>query len=107
MPIRVNHLLILFISVKNHKDKHYSNESLLLFGNGDGGGGPLSSMLERLDRMKDVNGLPQVQYGDPSTFFDRLAKNADDLVEWHGELVCFTMQRRCFTSDTCLLTTVL
>lgn len=41
-------------SVKNNKDKAYANASLLVFGNGDGGGGPLPSMIERLNRMQDV-----------------------------------------------------
>jgi alpha-mannosidase len=41
-------------SVRNHRDKEYSNSSLLVYGNGDGGGGPLASMIERLRRMKDV-----------------------------------------------------
>lgn len=44
-------------SVNNHNDKEYSNESLLVFGNGDGGGGPLSSMIERLNRLKDIVSL--------------------------------------------------
>jgi alpha-mannosidase len=43
-----------YISVKNHRDKVYSNASLLVYGNGDGGGGPLASMIERLRRMKNV-----------------------------------------------------
>jgi alpha-mannosidase len=42
------------ISVKNNRDKVYSNASLLVYGNGDGGGGPLASMIERLRRMKNV-----------------------------------------------------
>ncbi len=45
-------------SVKNNKDKEYSDRSLLLYGNGDGGGGPLIPMIERLNRMKNVVGLP-------------------------------------------------
>lgn len=30
--------------VKNYKEKERSNESLMVFGHGDGGGGPLMSM---------------------------------------------------------------
>lgn len=40
--------------MRNHRDKEYSNTSLLVYGNGDGGGGPLASMIERLRRMKNV-----------------------------------------------------
>jgi alpha-mannosidase len=45
--------------VQNNKDKLYSNKSLLLlvYGNGDGGGGPLIPMIERLERMKSLQGL--------------------------------------------------
>jgi alpha-mannosidase len=49
--------------VRNHKDKDNSNESLLLIGHGDGGGGPHPDMIERLERMTNVEGLPQVQFG--------------------------------------------
>lgn len=45
---------LIVCSVKNHRDKVYTNESLLVYGNGDGGGGPLGGMIERLRRMKDV-----------------------------------------------------
>ncbi len=47
-------------SVRNHKDKEYSNESLLVFGNGDGGGGPLASMIERLNRLKDIVNIHEI-----------------------------------------------
>ena len=32
---------------------------MLLFGHGDGGGGPTEDMLERLERVGDVDGLPR------------------------------------------------
>ncbi|KAJ3042014.1 hypothetical protein HDV00_008306 [Rhizophlyctis rosea] len=55
--------------VTNNKDKPYSNKSLLLYGNGDGGGGPLPDMLRRLDRLKRVQGLPAtVTPGHPQDF---------------------------------------
>lgn len=47
-------------SVRNHKDKEYSNESLLVFGNGDGGGGPTAAMIERLHRLKDIVNIHEI-----------------------------------------------
>jgi alpha-mannosidase len=42
-------------SENNFKDKGRSNCSLMLFGVGDGGGGPLTSHIESLVRMKDLD----------------------------------------------------
>jgi len=59
-------------NVSNYKDHDRSNQSYLLFGFGDGGGGPTRAMLEQLNRMKDVDGLPQVTQRTPLDFFQRL-----------------------------------
>ncbi|KAJ3154526.1 Glycoside hydrolase, 38 vacuolar alpha mannosidase [Geranomyces michiganensis] len=74
-------------AVQNNKDKSYSNQSLLLYGNGDGGGGPLVPMLERLRRMRCIEGLPAVVNMDPpNAFYEGLEKTSKDLVYWKGEL---------------------
>lgn len=46
-------------SVKNNKDKGRANHSAVLFGFGDGGGGPTQLMLDRLHRVQDTDGLPK------------------------------------------------
>ncbi|KAJ2402277.1 Glycoside hydrolase, 38 vacuolar alpha mannosidase [Coemansia sp. RSA 2559] len=86
-------------SVKRHKDIAYSNESLYLFGNGDGGGGPLRAMLERLRRMQNVDGLPQVRQAHPREFYEHVEKTADELVAWKGELY-FELHRGTYTSQS-------
>ncbi|ETE66639.1 Alpha-mannosidase 2C1, partial [Ophiophagus hannah] len=48
-------------TVKNNKDKGRVNHSVALFGFGDGGGGPTQKMLDRLQRMKDTDGLPRLK----------------------------------------------
>lgn len=47
-------------TVKNNKDKGRANHSAVLFGFGDGGGGPTQLMLDRLHRIKDSDGLPKL-----------------------------------------------
>ncbi len=46
-------------TVKNNKDKGRANHSAVLFGFGDGGGGPTQLMLDRLQRVRDTDCLPK------------------------------------------------
>ena len=48
----------------------------MLFGIGDGGGGPTRSHLERMQRIKDVRGLPRVSQRSPVEFFAALEEDA-------------------------------
>ena len=48
-------------TVDNLKDKGRVHQSLLLYGYGDGGGGPTPAMIERGRRMKDTDGIPKVR----------------------------------------------
>ncbi|KAG0188494.1 Glycoside hydrolase, 38 vacuolar alpha mannosidase [Apophysomyces sp. BC1034] len=84
-------------TVRNHRDKEYSNTSLLVYGNGDGGGGPLASMIERLRRMKDVDGLSKVEMSTPAAFFENLEKESPVLPSWKGELY-FELHRGIYTT---------
>ncbi|ORZ07655.1 galactose mutarotase-like domain-containing protein [Absidia repens] len=84
-------------SVKNHRDKEYSNSSLLVYGNGDGGGGPLASMIERLQRMKDVDGLPKVEFSTPTDFYENVEQKTEALCSWKGELY-FELHRGIYTT---------
>jgi alpha-mannosidase len=60
---------------------------MLLFGFGDGGGGPDMNMIERLRRERDVDGLPKVTIQNPTDFFNSVANTDKDLPVWVGELV--------------------
>ena len=44
------------------KEHDRSHDSMLIYGYGDGGGGPTPEMLEQLARMTDVDGLPRVAH---------------------------------------------
>ncbi|KZT66211.1 glycoside hydrolase family 38 protein [Daedalea quercina L-15889] len=68
--------------ITNHKNLESSDTSLLVFGNGDGGGGPLAKMLENLRRIRAAGNnsreLPPVNMGHSvDEFFEFLAKKSD------------------------------
>jgi alpha-mannosidase len=73
-------------SMTNYKDLERSNEAYMLFGFGDGGGGPNLAMLEQITRLRDVDGLPRTEMRAPAEFFQRLEADARDLTTWVGEL---------------------
>ncbi|TMS05957.1 Alpha-mannosidase 2C1 [Larimichthys crocea] len=73
-------------TVKNNKDKGRANHSAVLFGFGDGGGGPTQLMLDRLHRMQDTDGLPKVQMSSPEKLFSQLQADSALLCTWTGEL---------------------
>lgn len=50
---------------------------MMLFGIGDGGGGPQLQMLERLTRCHDVDQLPKVEFNTPRKFFERITQEPD------------------------------
>ncbi|HVN15903.1 MAG TPA: alpha-mannosidase [Anaerolineales bacterium] len=84
--------------VNNFKDHERANESLMLFGYGDGGGGPTPAMLEQLRRMKDVDGLPRAEIRSPKEFFTRAAADIKDPTVWVGELY-FELHRGTYTTQ--------
>ncbi len=88
---------VLFHS-ENYKDHERSNESLLLYGYGDGGGGPSEEMLEQLSRIGNVDGLPVITHRSPQEFFERLVADLKDPTVWVGELY-FENHRGTYTSQ--------
>ncbi|RDW74052.1 putative alpha-mannosidase [Coleophoma crateriformis] len=93
-------------SVTQHKSMDQDETSLLVFGKGDGGGGPTWEMLEKLRRCRGLSDtvglLPRVHMGNSvEDFFDRLEKkieNGTDLVTWYGELY-FELHRGTYTTQ--------
>ncbi|KAJ7872246.1 glycoside hydrolase family 38 protein [Mycena leptocephala] len=81
-------------AVAGHKNLESSDTALLVFGNGDGGGGPLPKMMENLRRIRAVTNthreLPAVHMGHSvDEFFDNLAESTQGgrvLPNWKGEL---------------------
>ncbi|KAJ2860701.1 Glycoside hydrolase, 38 vacuolar alpha mannosidase [Coemansia asiatica] len=70
----------LILSVKKHKDIGYTNESLYLYGFGNGSGIPSKEMLEHLSWMKNIDALSKVKHAHPNEFYNYMSKNSKDLV---------------------------
>lgn len=94
-------------SVTQHKSMDQDTTSLLPFGRGDGGGGPLFEHMEKLRRCRGISDtvgrLPRLQMGvSVEDFFDRLEKRAatgeTEFVSWYGELY-LELHRGCYTTQ--------
>lgn len=86
-------------SVHKHKDQARSDQSLYLFGWGDGGGGPTEQHLEMLRRAQAAPYLPDIQTGRKAVDFFREARaKSRDLMTWSGELY-LEMHRGTYTSQ--------
>lgn len=90
---------------KGYKNKSISNNVLLTFGYGDGGGGPTFEMMETLRRTKyGIPGLPTTKVEKAGAFFNRLEKDFYEKTQavlprprWCGEMY-LEMHRGTYTS---------
>ena len=71
---------------KRFNEADVVDEFLSLYGIGDGGGGARDDYIERMMRMKDLEGCPKVKMGRADEFFERLNRFRDKLDIWEGEL---------------------
>jgi len=71
---------------ENFAEKAFLDEFLVLFGVGDGGGGPREDYIESGLRQADLEGAPKVKFAKSELFFDNLAKRSGELPTWSGEL---------------------
>ncbi|KAL9046043.1 MAG: hypothetical protein Q9214_001023, partial [Letrouitia sp. 1 TL-2023] len=93
-------------SISQHKSLDQDSTGLLVFGKGDGGGGPTFEHLEKLRRCRGLSDkvglLPRVKMGDSvEDFYDRLegkAANGTEFVTWRGELY-FELHRGTYTTQ--------
>ncbi len=86
---------------KNFKDKDISGDALILFGIGDGGGGPSTDHLEYLSREKSIAGLPQTRQQHALEFFDRINEHRGEYAKWRGELYLEKHQGTYTTQSDC------
>ncbi|KAJ5114932.1 hypothetical protein NUU61_000691 [Penicillium alfredii] len=93
-------------SITQHKSLDKEKSSLLVFGKGDGGGGPTFEHLEKLRRCRglsdQIGSLPRVKMGDSvDDFFAGLEAKAAEGTEfatWYGELY-FELHRGTYTTQ--------
>ncbi len=71
---------------QNYRDKGISSYSLMVFGIGDGGGGPGEEHLERLERIRNLEGLSPVKLESAAAFFEQWSTEAARFPTWVGEL---------------------
>ncbi len=88
----------LAFNVKNFKEHDRASRSLLVYGFGDGGGGPTIEMLEKAKRLGDFEGMPKVELEKALTFFEKAEADARDLPVWVGELY-LELHRGTYTSQ--------
>lgn len=69
-----------------HRQAGVHDQALMPTGYGDGGGGTNAQMCERARRIKNIAGLPQVEWGRIDQFFDHMAERRDELPVWQGEI---------------------
>ncbi len=85
-------------NVQNFKELDRATRSLLVFGWGDGGGGPSIEMLEKARRARDFDGLPKLEQEKAIKFFEKAKVDAKDLPLWVGELY-LELHRGTYTSQ--------
>lgn len=75
---------------RRYQNKNLTNDLLISFGWGDGGGGATLEMLENARRLeKGIPGAPRVKMGTALDFFDSLKEKVGgkkELPKWVGEL---------------------
>ncbi len=76
----------MIITEEKFREREIDNRSMLLYGIGDGGGGPGMEHLERLEREYDLVGLPKVKQGFAIDFFRDIEKDKDKFPSYSGEL---------------------
>lgn len=94
-------------SSRQNKTNEFYGSGLMLYGKGDGGGGPTREMLEKMRRIRSMsnkvgNVVPKLQVGSSiDDFYDDILKRTDNgkiLPTWNGELY-FEFHRGTYTSQ--------
>ena len=71
---------------REYQQKAENRTLLTAYGYGDGGGGPTREMAAAAEELASYPSAPRVKMGTVKTFMERLAKSADALPAWAGEL---------------------
>ncbi|MBF4615657.1 alpha-mannosidase [Curtobacterium sp. VKM Ac-1376] len=71
---------------RRNKERGTANTSMLLYGFGDGGGGPTTEMVGAAHRQHDLDGSPRVTLGTPAQVFEQLEAELPTPGVWSGEM---------------------
>lgn len=86
---------------KRFQNRDLTENTIMLFGFGDGGGGPTKEMLENAERLRyGIPGIPRIEQEFEREFFDRTYEKVaglPDMPKWNGELY-FEYHRGTLTS---------
>ena len=85
-------------TAREYKDHAHSRTSMLIFGHGDGGGGPTREMIETLLRAGDLQGLPRTAMRSADEFFEALEAEPGERPTILGELY-FEYHRGTYTTQ--------
>ena len=99
-PVSMHELIY---SQRNFLDKDLSDHAILLYGFGDGGGGPTREMTARIRRDRNLEGAPRVDFGTPDELFEKIRKDIVDdsngnMPVFKGELY-LELHRKTLTSQ--------
>jgi alpha-mannosidase len=84
---------------RQYREKGRGTTSLMLFGYGDGGGGPNRDMLAAADRLRSLEGSPTLRVDSPAAFFSEAEAEYPDAPVWRGEMY-LELHRGTYTSQT-------
>ncbi|PCN48391.1 alpha-mannosidase [Curtobacterium sp. 'Ferrero'] len=71
---------------RQNKERGVANTAMLLYGFGDGGGGPTREMVAAARRQHDLDGSPRVTLGTPADVFEELERVLPEPAVWSGEM---------------------
>jgi alpha-mannosidase len=71
---------------RQYREKGRGTTSLMLFGYGDGGGGPNRDMMAAAHRLESLEGSPTLRVQSPAQFFADAEAEYPDASVWSGEM---------------------
>jgi len=74
-------------------------EALILYGEGDHGGGPRDTDMEALAKLREIPGIPPLSFENPEKYFARLNTSGRDWSVFKGELGVVIPERRAVTQN--------
>jgi alpha-mannosidase len=88
----------LWMIKENYIEKDIFPHAMMVYGVGDGGGGPGEEHIERLARISKLGGLPKVRSSRVDTYAKKILEARNLLPKVKGELY-FERHRGCYTTE--------